>query len=307
MRGSGAGVRAIRAGGRALVEARLEVAPASPFRLPRRTGMDGLLRRRSGVLERLLHLGSEPVLVRVAQPAPERVLFGARAGTLEAAEHGIARMRFALGVDDELEDFRRSFARDPLIGRSVRARPWLRVARRPEPFEALAWAICEQLIEYERAAAIERRMVAAIGRRAAGWDAGAPPARDLPAVEALAGTAPALLQSFDLAGSRALALVRAAREVARGRIDLRGADHERAWRKLRAIPGVGSWTVEMLALHGQGRHDQAPAGDLGLLKLAGRLLSGGDPRAVAGEGQVRELLAPYGRWKGLAAAHLIGL
>ena len=37
----------------------------------------------------------------------------------------------------------------------------------------------------------------------------------------------------------------------------------------------------MLALHGQGRHDQVPAGDLGLLKLVGRPLSGGDPRARA--------------------------
>jgi 3-methyladenine DNA glycosylase/8-oxoguanine DNA glycosylase len=99
--------------------------------------------------------------------------------------------------------------------------------------------------------------------------------------------------------------VRAAREVARGRIDLHSAEHEQGWRRLRAIPGIGTWTVEMLALHGQGRNDQVPAGDLGLLKLAGRLLSGGDPRAVAEERQVRELFAPYGEWAGLAAAHLL--
>jgi 3-methyladenine DNA glycosylase/8-oxoguanine DNA glycosylase len=61
----------------------------------------------------------------------------------------------------------------------------------------------------------------------------------------------------------------------------------------------------MLALHGQGRHDQVPAGDLGLLKLAGRLLSGGDPRAIAQEQQVRDLFAPYGEWAGLAATHLL--
>ena len=39
----------------------------------------------------------------------------------------------------------------------------------------------------------------------------------------------------------------------------------------------------MLALHGQGRHDQLPAGDVGLLKLVGRTLSGGDPQARAQE------------------------
>jgi 3-methyladenine DNA glycosylase/8-oxoguanine DNA glycosylase len=269
--------------------------------------MDGTLRRRRGVLERLLHHGEVPVVVRVAQPAPGRVLFGARAGNAEAAAHGIARMRFALGVDENLSAFHRRFARDPLIGPSLRRRPWLRVGRRPEPFEALAWAICEQLIEYERAAAIERRMVASLGRRGAGWDGAQDGLRDLPHPAVLAGTAPALLESFDLAAGRALTLVRAAREVARGRVDLHGCDQERGWRRLRAIPGIGSWTVEMLALFGQGRHDQLPAGDLGLMKLVGRLLSRGDPRAVASEQQVREFFAPYGEWAGLAATHMLAL
>jgi 3-methyladenine DNA glycosylase/8-oxoguanine DNA glycosylase len=289
------------------VELRVEVTPAAPFRLPRRLGRDGLARRRGAVIERLLHDGEHPVLVRVAQPAPDRVLFAARAPSRTSALHGVSRMRFALGVDDELLPFLRRFARDELIGSSVRRRPWLRVGRRPEPFEALAWAICEQLIEYERAAAIQRRLVGALGRRWTPPGGGAAPLRDAPAAATLAGVAPARLQSFDLSAGRALALVRAAREIARGRIDLHGTEPERCWRRLRAIPGIGSWTVEMLALRGQGRHDALPAGDLGLLKLAGRLLSGGDPQARAQEQQVRELFAPYGEWSGLAAAHMAAL
>jgi 3-methyladenine DNA glycosylase/8-oxoguanine DNA glycosylase len=264
-----------------------------------------MLRRRGAILERLLHHGDVPVLVRVAQTSCDEVLFGARAATSEAGAYGIERMRFMLGVDEDLRPFLRRFARDPLIGSSLRRRPWLRAARRPEPFEALAWAICEQLIDYERAAAIERRMLAGIGRRWVAGDGVAGGLRDLPAVAVLAGTAPALLQSFDLAGERALALIRAAGEVARGRLDLYSPEHERSWRRLRAIPGIGRWTVEMLALHGQGRHDQVPAGDLGLLKLVGRLLGGGDPRALAQEQEVRELFAAYGEWAGLAAAHLM--
>ncbi|HEV7585967.1 MAG TPA: hypothetical protein VGO14_09335 [Solirubrobacteraceae bacterium] len=265
-----------------------------------------MLRRRGGVIERLLHHGEVPVVVRVAQPAAGSVVFGARAASREACAHGIARMRFALGVDEDLVPFRRRFGRDRWIGPSLRERPWLRVGRRPEPFEALILAICEQLIEYERAAAIQRRIVAALGRHSVGWSGSPDRLRDLPQAAVLAGTEPALLESFDLAHGRALALVRAAREVARGRVDLHDADHEQGWRRLRAIPGIGSWTVEILALRGQGRHDQVPAGDLGLLKLVGRLLSGGDPRAVASEGEVREFFAPYGEWAGLAAAHMLG-
>jgi 3-methyladenine DNA glycosylase/8-oxoguanine DNA glycosylase len=297
----------------------VEVRPPWPFRLPAYGGADGVLRCRGGVLERLLHRGEEPVVVRVAQPARDRVVFHARASSAAAAEHGVARMRFALGVDEDLRAFHRRFARDPLIGASVRRRPWLRVRRRPEPWEALAWAICEQLIEFERAAAIQRRIVARLGRS---WldevpepadgrvresaDGQVRPLRDVPTPAALAGVAPALLQSFDLGGPRARTLVRAAGEVARGRVDLHTPDHERVWQRLRAIPGIGPWTVEMLALHGQGRHDQVPAGDVGLLKLVGRALNGGDPYARAREADVREFFAPYGEWAGLATVHAIG-
>jgi DNA-3-methyladenine glycosylase II len=270
--------------------------------------MDRLTRRRGGVLERLLHdLEGRPVAVRVAHTAAGSVLFGARASSRSGAEHGIARMRFATGVDEDLRPFLRRFARDPLIGRSLRRRPWLRVGRRPEPFEALVFAVCEQLIEYERAAQIERRLVALLGRegpRDLRWAAGL---RDCPAPAALARAAPVQLQACDLAAGRAIALRTAAAEVAGGRLDLHARAPEQGWQRLRAIRGIGAWTVEMLALRGQGRYDQLPAGDLGLLKLAGRLLSGGDPWARASERQVRELFAPYGEWAALAAVHACGL
>ena len=288
------------------MEVRAEVRPASPFRLPLLTGQDGVVRRHGGVLERLVHDGDVAAVVRVAQPRPDCVIFGARSCSRPAARHAIARMRFALGVDEDLRPFVRRFERDELIGPSVRRRPWLRVGRRPEPFEALTLAVCEQLIDYERAAAIQRQIIWRLGRRATAWDASVRELRDAPTAAALAGASPSLLESFGLSADRSRALVRVAREVAEGRVDLH-RDHERGWRRLLAIPGIGPWTVAMLALRGQGRHDQLPAGDLGLLKLAGRLLSGGDPRAVAGEDDVRAMFAPFAEWAGLAAAHAIGL
>ena len=61
----------------------------------------------------------------------------------------------------------------------------------------------------------------------------------------------------------------------------------------------------MLALHGQGRYDVIPAGDLGFIKLVGRARSGGNPAARADEGEVRALFVRYGEWAGLAAAHAL--
>ena len=280
-------------------EIRIEVRPTWPFRLPRGTGMDGLLRRRGGVLSRLLHAGDEPVCVRVAQITPNRVLFGARAVDPAAAEWGIERMRRALGIDQDLRPFYERFRFDPLIGPALRTNPGLRVTGRPEPFEALAWAICEQLIEYERAAAIQRRLIARLGRRCPLTGL-----RDSPAADVIAVQAPALLASLDLAPKRALTLIRVAREVASGRVDLHAADHEPGWGRLRAISGVGNWTLQTLGLVGQGRMDQIPAGDLAYIKLVGRL-RGADPRARATEEEVERFFAPYAPWSGLAGLHAL--
>jgi DNA-3-methyladenine glycosylase II len=279
----------------ALVDLRVQVRPPWPFRLGGGSA-DGLARRRGAALQRLLHVGGEPVLVGVVQPAPGEVLFAARAACPRAAEHAIGRMRFATGVDDDLRPFYEAFRDDPVIGRAVRARPQLRVRRRPEPWEALAAAVTEQLIELERALAIQRGLIAWLGRRCALTGL-----RDAPAPAAVAATAPAELEALGLAHRRALALRRAAREVSRGRVDLH--DHEGAWPRLRAIPDIGTWTLEMLALEGQGRYDRVPAGDLGFLKLIGRL-STGNPRARADEAEVRGFFAPYGRWQGLAGEYL---
>jgi 3-methyladenine DNA glycosylase/8-oxoguanine DNA glycosylase len=286
--------------GRYAVEVRTEVRPSWVFRLPRRAPLDGLAPVRGGVLHRLLHQGQAPVAIRIAQTSQDCVLFGARAASRELAEWGIERMRLALGIDTDLRPFYERFRFDPLIGPAVRANPGLRVAGRPDPFEALVWSICEQLIDYERAAVIERRLVARMGRRCP--ETGL---RDCPPAAVIAGHAPALLASLGLTETRALALSRAAREVASGRVDLDHPDHESGWIRLRRIRGIGAWTLQTLAFTGQGRLDQLPAGDLGYLKFVGRLLAGGDPYARATEEEVERFFAPYAPWAGLAGLHAL--
>ena len=119
------------------------------------------------------------------------------------------------GVDDDLRPFYERFADDPVIGIAVRSRPHVRIHRRADPWEALAWSITEQLIELERALVIQRRLVVRLGRRCPHSGL-----RDMPTPAQVAALAPAELQSYDLAARRALALRRAAREIAAGRVDL---------------------------------------------------------------------------------------
>src|SRR4029077_12583046 len=88
-----------------------------------------------------------------------------REGREPELELALERMRFALGVDDDLGEFFKRFRRDPLLGPLLRRRPYLRPRRQPWPWEALAWAVVKQLIESGRAARIQRRMVGRWGRR----------------------------------------------------------------------------------------------------------------------------------------------
>ena len=248
------------------------------------------------------------MLVRAWQPAAERVRLraqavdparveyrvpgGAAAGPAGRAELELAleRVRFAIGVDDDLADFHRRFRRDPLLGPLIRRMPGFRPRRRPWPWEALASAVVKQLIESDRAARIERRIVGRWGPRLGG---GREALRDVPAAATIAGRAPAELESMDLAGSRSLALWRAAREVAAGRCTPGTVSADR---RLLAIPQIGPWTIQCLGLYGRGELDSLPAGDLAYIKLVGRL-AGLSRRATIPE--VEEFYAPYEPYRGL--------
>ena len=292
----------------------LELAPPSPFRLPSYSSEDRTMSVRDGVLSRLLRVGESPVLVRAWEPGRGRVALRAEPvdpaalsapRSLPAPESrpageaelrlALERMRFALGVDDDLTDFYRRFRRDPLLGPALRRRPWLRPRRRPWAWEALAWAVVKQLIESERAAAIQRRIVGRWGLR---LDRAL---KDVPDAATIAGRAPAELAAMDLSPARAVALRAVAREIAAGRV-LPGEAAADA--RLLAIPEIGPWTVQCLGLFGRGDPDSLPAGDLIYLKLVGRLARLGRRATVE---EVEEFYAPYEPYRGLAGLWTIGL
>jgi 3-methyladenine DNA glycosylase/8-oxoguanine DNA glycosylase len=250
-------------------------------------------------VERLVHVGGHPVLLR-AWHAGRNVRLRAESRDAAAAEAGMARARFWTAVDDDLRPFADRFGADPVIGPSLRAAPELRPDRRPMPFEALLWAVCEQLITGERATAIQRRLVIRHGRRdpVTGM-------RDAPDPAAIARLAPAELRACDLSAGRAMAVIRASREVASGRVDLLAADPGAGHARLRAIPGIGTWTIACLELHGQGNPDALPSGDLAYRVLVGQVRSGRPRSATATEAEVDEFFLPYAGWRGMAGQHML--
>jgi 3-methyladenine DNA glycosylase/8-oxoguanine DNA glycosylase len=268
------------------------------------------MRVQGGIATRLLTVDCAPVLARAWMRGPGRVAFRAEpvdptrltipvpcdeprlAGREELAT-AIERMRFALGVDEDMSPFHQRFRRDPLVGPIIRRRPEFRPHRRPWPWEALAQAVCGQLIEASRAAVIERRIV---GRWGARLGEGRNALRDTPPAALIAGRAPAELQSMDLSGGRSVALRKLALVVAAGRCDIASADSDP---RLLAIPEIGPWTVQCLALFGRGDMDALPAGDLGYIKLVGHLANLGRRATVP---EVEEFYAPYEPYRGLVGS-----
>ncbi|HJS49195.1 MAG TPA: hypothetical protein VJ745_02645 [Gaiellaceae bacterium] len=201
-----------------------------------------------------------------------------------ADEPALEKARFVLALDDDTTEFHRRFARDPLLGPTVRALRGLRPRRKATVAHAALRGIAGQLVQSSRALEIERAVI-----RACGED---PPTRN-----ALARLSPAELVRCGLAGSRAATLTRLTRTLDLEKLKV---TPDTALARLRRERGVGPWTVGVIALQGLGRYDAGLVADLALVKLLASL-RGRWPEPD----ETAELLEPYGEWQGLASVFLL--
>jgi 3-methyladenine DNA glycosylase/8-oxoguanine DNA glycosylase len=192
---------------------------------------------------------------------------------------------FMLALADDTAEFHRRFARDRLLGPTVRALVGYRPTRLATVAHATLRAVCGQLIESGRARAIERSILRATGSNA-------------PTRQQLGRFAPAQLCRHGLAPQRAATLIRLCRTLELE--GLRGQPTKRVVARLCRERGIGPWSCGVIALEGLGRYDQPLVGDLGLIKLASSLAG----RWVE-PWETEELLAPYGEWRGLAGCFLL--
>ncbi len=108
-----------------------------------------------GVLEGVVDADGTPEHARAQQFVDGTVHVWAE------SEAGLARIRAVLPLENDHSEFLSRFADDPLIGEATRRLRGLRPLRLGSVAQALLRAVCGQLIQASRAAAIERAVIRA--------------------------------------------------------------------------------------------------------------------------------------------------
>jgi DNA-3-methyladenine glycosylase II len=201
-----------------------------------------------------------------------------------SCEPAVAEARFLLALDDDTSEFHRRFARDPVLGPSVRTLRGMRTRRTATVAQAVLKAVCGQLVQGSHARRLERSVIRACGE-------------DPPTQVALRRLSPAELCRCGLVAKRAATLTRLMRTVDLERLK---RSPDTALARLGRERGIGPWSVGVISLQGLGRYDAGIEGDLGLVKLYASL-HGRWPELA----ETRELLEPYGEWRGLASVFLL--
>jgi 3-methyladenine DNA glycosylase/8-oxoguanine DNA glycosylase len=266
---------------------RAELRPQGPYslRLSGRLASDATRVIVDGTYRATIRVEGRLERVHALQRPDGRVIVAAE------SEEGIDHVRFALGLEDDHSEFLRRFARDPLLGESIRRLRGLRPMRTGTVAQALLRAVAGQLIQASRARQIERAVVRAATPSLGGLHAA-------PTATELARFSPAELARLGLGARRAGALIRLCRAL-----DLEALHrHPTAAvvARLTRERGLGPWSLGVVCLEGLGRYEHGLYRDLGLARLAGVLWG----RPVEPE-ETDELLAPYGEWAGLASVYLL--
>jgi AraC family transcriptional regulator of adaptative response / DNA-3-methyladenine glycosylase II len=217
-------------------------------------------------VRRALRIGGRALRIEVSAPANERALV-VRAGDAEA-EHWLAlaeRVRAVFDLRADPAEIARQLGADPLLRERLRRRPGVRVPGAWDPFEIAVRIVLGQQVTVAGATRLAGRLAGRFGERVSevAEDPGAP-THLFPEPDALAA---APLEEIGLTRQRAGALRALAAAVAGGQLSLvPGADPAAVREALLELPGIGSWTAELVLLRALGEPDAFPAGDLGLCR-----------------------------------------
>lgn len=210
-------------------------------------------------------------LVDVGRQVPVEAALGADGVRVRAEEllpgerrrlDVIVRRWFDLERDPR--DLDGPLAGDPLLAPCVRARPGLRVAVHPDGWQAALQTVIGQQVSLAAARTLTGRLVAAFGSD------GPSGLRLAPTPEVLLAAGEDVVRvAVGLTSARARTLLGLARACADGVRLVPGEDERAVRQRLLAVPGIGPWTVDHLALRALGEPDVFPSSDLVLRRTAG--------------------------------------
>lgn len=188
----------------------------------------------------------------------------------------------------------RHFSCDEHLAAMLRRNPGLRLPTAFDPFEQAVRAIVGQQVTVKAAVTITGRLLTRLGTPLADGPSGIE--RLFPSAEALAE---ANLDGIGMPGKRVQTLQHFAAQIATGSLRLDLQDGSAALiERLCALPGIGPWTAEYIALRAFGDADAFPASDLGLLKAPVWGPDGIDARSLKTRAEA------WRPWRAYAAAHL---
>ena len=224
---------------------------------------------------------------------PDHLLLRAHLPHWEGLIHVVERARRIFNLDVDLDQAAWQLDADPAVGPLVRARPGLRVPGTWDPFETGVRAIVGQQVSVAGAGTVAARLVERHGTPVPGL-------RDLGLTHTF--PLPATLATAELTGlgfptARGDAIRNFARAVVDDAIRLdRSLELDRLVASVTAVPGLGPWTANYLALR-LGESDAFPAADLGLRRALG-------PTAPLSTVALTRRAERWRPWRALAAVHL---
>jgi AraC family transcriptional regulator of adaptative response / DNA-3-methyladenine glycosylase II len=239
---------------------------------------------------RTLRLAHGPGVVALT-PTPDHI--ACRVDLVDVADltTAVARCRRLLDLDADPEAVDAALGADPLLAPLVAKAPGRRVPRTVDGPELAVRAVLGQQVSTAGARTSAGTLVAARGEPIV--DTGGGLTHLFPSPEELAGATPAL------AGGRGRTLATLVDALASGRLDLGpGCDREEARRVLATLPGVGPWTVEIVAMRALGDPDAFCDTDLGVRRAAGALGLATTPTAL------RTRSGAWRPWRAYAVQHL---
>jgi AraC family transcriptional regulator of adaptative response / DNA-3-methyladenine glycosylase II len=248
---------------------------------------------RDGAYRRTLRLRAGNGIVSLT-PRPDHVQCVLVLDDFRDLSTAIARCRRLLDLDADPEAVVDALGADPDLSPLVAKAPGQRIPRTVDESELAVRVVLGQQVSMRAARSHASRIVAAYGQTVTDTAGGL--THVFPSVAELAEIDPAHLAVPKARQGSVIALVQA---LGAGTVVLdAGCDWDRARDQLLALPGIGSWTAEVIAMRGLGDPDAFPASDGGVRTAVRQLGLASEARAIT-EHSVR-----WRPWRSYATQYL---